>query len=111
LNYRASPKKESKSVSSSASTSFDDFQESVSDAWEIEAEDEILRISGKKLMISNFNTVLSWFDENVNNIHFCLYIINLIDFDNSTIENIFIGTKVKCLENVFKNEIEFSCCF
>lgn len=51
LNYRASPKKESKSVSSSASTSFDDFQESVSDAWEIEAEDEILRISGKESMI------------------------------------------------------------
>lgn len=57
MNYRASPKKESKSVSSSASTSFDDFQESVSDAWEIEAEDEILRISGINLMISNFNTV------------------------------------------------------
>lgn len=45
--FRASPKKDSKSISSSASTSFDDFQESVSDAWEIEAEDEILRISGK----------------------------------------------------------------
>ncbi|KAL4135927.1 hypothetical protein QTP88_007505 [Uroleucon formosanum] len=47
LPGRASPKKESKSVSSSASTSFDDFQESVSDAWEIEAEDEILRISAQ----------------------------------------------------------------
>lgn len=46
MNFRASPKKENKSVSSSASTSFDDFQESVSDAWEIDAEDEILRISG-----------------------------------------------------------------
>lgn len=46
--YRASPKKENKSVSSFASTSFDDFQESVSDAWEIDAEDEILRISGKQ---------------------------------------------------------------
>lgn len=46
LYYRASPKKENKSVSSFASTSFDDFQESVSDAWEIDAEDEILRISG-----------------------------------------------------------------
>jgi len=54
LNCRASPKKESKSVSSSASTSFDDFQESVSDAWEIEAEDEILRISGKDSMIFKF---------------------------------------------------------
>ncbi|XP_001948071.2 TBC1 domain family member 22B isoform X1 [Acyrthosiphon pisum] len=49
LPGRASPKKESKSVSSSASTSFDDFQESVSDAWEIEAEDEILRISDVKI--------------------------------------------------------------
>jgi len=59
LNYRASPKKESKSVSSSASTSFDDFQESVSDAWEIEAEDEILRISGTESMILNCNIVMS----------------------------------------------------
>lgn len=50
IYFRASPKKENKSVSSSASTSFDDFQESVSDAWEIEAEDEILRISSNNLI-------------------------------------------------------------
>ncbi|XP_050437959.1 TBC1 domain family member 22B isoform X2 [Adelges cooleyi] len=49
LPGRASPKKDNKSASSSASTSFDDFQESVSDAWEIEAEDEILRISDVKI--------------------------------------------------------------
>ncbi|VVC36530.1 Hypothetical protein CINCED_3A016178 [Cinara cedri] len=47
LPGRASPKKDSKSVSSSASTSFDDFQESVSDAWEVEVEEEILRIAVK----------------------------------------------------------------
>jgi len=46
LYFRASPKKENKNLSS-ASTSFDDFQESINDAWEIGTEDEILRISGK----------------------------------------------------------------
>jgi len=49
LPGRASPKKENKVLSSSASTSFDDFQESINDAWEIEAEDEILRISDLKI--------------------------------------------------------------
>jgi len=49
LYFRASPKKENKPPSSAASTSFDDFQESIDDAWEINTEDEIFRISGKNL--------------------------------------------------------------
>ncbi|XP_050530072.1 TBC1 domain family member 22A [Daktulosphaira vitifoliae] len=49
LPGRASPRKDNKSASSSGSTSFDDFQESVNDAWEIEAEDEILRLSDVKI--------------------------------------------------------------
>ncbi|VVC36531.1 Hypothetical protein CINCED_3A016178 [Cinara cedri] len=73
LPGRASPKKDSKSVSSSASTSFDDFQESVSDAWEVEVEEEILRIAdvkiSKRIVHSSANNVIGFDKASIEKIH------------------------------------------
>lgn len=59
LNYRPSPKKDHKSINktkTAGSTSFQDFQASVSDAWDID-DDEFCIISGVESKLRLIRTI------------------------------------------------------